>query len=92
MDAWSGICTLEISNDFGQDSVFLWNANELGRRDIKKRNMQEYKTIQEKIPKYIYKTDKTINLYNKYDRELIFLTKIPYKSNFLTQKWAKSQR
>ena len=45
MDAWSGICTLEISNDFGQDSVFLWNANELGRRDIKKRNMQEYKRI-----------------------------------------------
>lgn len=45
MDAWSGICTLEISNDFGQDSVFLLNANELGRRDIKKRNMQEYKSI-----------------------------------------------
>lgn len=48
--------------------------------------MQEYKTIQENIPKYIYMTDKTINLYNKYDRELMFLTKIPYKSNFLTQK------
>ena len=45
MDAWSGICTLERSNDFGQDSVFLWNANELGRRDIKQRNMQEYKSI-----------------------------------------------
>lgn len=45
MDAWSGIRTLEISNDFGQDSVFLWNANELGRKDIKKRNMQEYKSI-----------------------------------------------
>ena len=45
MDAWSGICTLEISNDFGQDSVFLWNANELERKDIKKRNMQEYKSI-----------------------------------------------
>ena len=45
MDAWSGICTLERSNDFGQGIVFLWNANELGRRDIKQRNMQEYKSI-----------------------------------------------
>ena len=33
-----------------------------------------------------------INLYNKYDRGLMFLTKIPYKSNILTQKWAKSTK
>lgn len=45
MDAWSSIRALEISNDFGQDTVFLWNAKELVRRDIKIRNMEGYKNI-----------------------------------------------
>lgn len=45
MDAWSSIRALERSDDFGQDAVFLRNAKELVRRDIKIRNMEEYKNI-----------------------------------------------
>lgn len=30
------------------------------------------------------------SIYNKYDRGLMILTKIPYKSNAVTEKWAKN--
>lgn len=36
---------LEISNDFGQDIVSLWNAKKLVRRDIKQRTYRSIESI-----------------------------------------------